>query len=89
MYISISNYGERYLTHDDFLHLCSDLEIKILNSKIDIEWLEFFEGKKILFPQFKLVKPTWYLNYFFKYNNEQLERIKSKRWRKANSFFKK
>ncbi len=87
MYVKYSHYGERYLPHRDFLQLCSDIGIKSFDDRISEKWLEYLEKNKILFPEYKLVKPKWYLNYFFKYSQSQLENIKSKRWKKLNKFY--
>lgn len=87
MYVKYSEYGERYLPHKNFIHLCSSLGIKKLGSDIDEKWLEYLEKNKILLPEYRIVKPAWYLNYFYKYNYTQLEKIKSKKWKQLDNLF--
>lgn len=86
MYVKYSEYGERYLSHKNFLHLCSDLGLEEQGISMNEKWLAYLEKNKILLPEFKLVKPIWYLNYLLKNNNEQLEKIKSKRWQQLDQF---
>jgi len=61
--MSISNYGERYLEHKQFLKLCADLEINTLSLGSDEKWLELLEKEKILFPICRIVYPKTYLKF--------------------------
>lgn len=89
MYVRFSEYGNRFITHNNFLELCKQLEIKLLSSNIDENWLEYLEKSKILIPEFRLVRPIWYLTYFIKYKEEQRSKIRSSKWKKAKSDFDK
>ena len=89
MYVSITQYGKRYLPAYDFLDLCSKLEITLLGNNTDEEQLQFLEKERILLPVFRVIKPIWYLDYSLKYNNKQHKRIKSQKWEQANQFYEK
>lgn len=59
--MNITGYGSRYLKHEDFLKLCSDLELKVLSSGWNERWLELLEKEKILFPVCRIIYPVSYL----------------------------
>jgi len=59
--MNITGYGSRYLKHEDFLKLCSDLELKVLSSGWNERWLELLEKEKILFPICRIIYPVSYL----------------------------
>jgi len=62
MYNKITEYGNRFIKHSDFMHVCSELKIELFGGRIDQKWLEYLDKNNILRPSIELVKPLWYLN---------------------------
>jgi hypothetical protein len=87
MNIIFSEYGKRYLTQKELVELCAKLDINFLGCRVNEARLEYFEKKNILSPEFRIVKPIWYLKYLFKYRAENKNKIKSKRWHQADLFY--
>ncbi|MDO8549766.1 MAG: hypothetical protein Q7S39_06410 [Ignavibacteria bacterium] len=59
--MSLAGYGNRYLSHKEFLRVCKDLEINSFTSDMDEQWLELLEKEKILFPSCRIIYPLSYL----------------------------
>jgi hypothetical protein len=59
--MNLTEYGQRYLIHADFLELCKKLEIV----DMDKNRLEFFERKKLLFPMRRIILDSEYVRYMY------------------------
>ena len=66
--MNLNEYGERYLQEKDFLTLCEDCEIKILNSSIDSKVLTEFEKLKALLPDFIIKKSKRFEEFCYRNN---------------------
>ncbi|MBV6419553.1 MAG: hypothetical protein DAHOPDDO_00776 [Ignavibacteriaceae bacterium] len=64
--MAISEYGKRYFESEKFIEFCNHLEVKLLDWRMETEWLEHLEKEKLLFPRYRIVLPRNYSLYISK-----------------------
>ena len=61
--MNLGNYGERYLSEDEFIEFCKDCEIDKVYSNIDMDLLLDFEKAKLFLPDFIITRTKAFIEW--------------------------